>query len=42
MADEIRISAEIRTEFGKGASRRVRRAERVPAVMYEKATNLST
>ncbi|GAA1720859.1 50S ribosomal protein L25/general stress protein Ctc [Propioniferax innocua] len=36
MADEIRISAEIRTEFGKGASRRVRRAERVPAVMYEK------
>jgi large subunit ribosomal protein L25 len=28
------ISAEIRTEFGKGAARRVRRAGRVPAVLY--------
>jgi large subunit ribosomal protein L25 len=31
---EVRIEAEPRTEFGKGASRRVRRAGRVPAVMY--------
>ena len=31
---EVRIEAEPRTEFGKGAARRVRRAGRVPAVMY--------
>jgi large subunit ribosomal protein L25 len=31
---EVRIDAEPRTEFGKGASRRTRRAGRVPAVMY--------
>ena len=31
---EVRIEAESRTEFGKGASRRARRAGRVPAVMY--------
>jgi len=31
---EVRIQAEPRTEFGKGASRRTRRAGRVPAVMY--------
>ena len=31
---EVRIEAEPRTEFGKGASRRTRRAGRVPAVMY--------
>jgi large subunit ribosomal protein L25 len=31
---EVRIEAEPRTEFGKGASRRVRRAGRVPGVMY--------
>jgi large subunit ribosomal protein L25 len=31
---EVRIAAEPRTEFGKGPSRRVRRAGRVPAVMY--------
>ena len=31
---EGRIEAEPRTEFGKGASRRTRRAGRVPAVMY--------
>jgi large subunit ribosomal protein L25 len=31
---EVRIEAELRTEFGKGASRRTRRAGRVPAVMY--------
>jgi large subunit ribosomal protein L25 len=31
---EVRIAAEPRTEFGKGASRRVRRAHKVPAVLY--------
>jgi large subunit ribosomal protein L25 len=31
---EVRIEAEPRTEFGKGASRRIRRAGRVPAVIY--------
>jgi large subunit ribosomal protein L25 len=31
---EVRIAAEPRTEFGKGPSRRIRRAGRVPAVMY--------
>ena len=34
MADNLSISAEIRTEFGKGAARRVRRADKVPAVLY--------
>ena len=31
---EISISAEPRTEFGKGAARRIRRAAKVPAVLY--------
>ena len=31
---EVRITAEPRTEFGKGAARRVRRAAKVPAVIY--------
>jgi len=31
---EVRIAAEPRTEFGKGAARRVRRAGQVPAVLY--------
>jgi large subunit ribosomal protein L25 len=30
----VRIAAEPRTEFGKGAARRVRRASKVPAVLY--------
>jgi len=29
-----KITAESRTEFGKGAARRIRRADKVPAVMY--------
>ncbi|MTE19396.1 50S ribosomal protein L25/general stress protein Ctc [Streptomyces sp. TRM43335] len=33
MAD-VKISAEIRKEFGKGASRRLRRQEKVPGVVY--------
>ncbi|MCX9191693.1 50S ribosomal protein L25 [Carbonactinospora thermoautotrophica] len=31
---EVRIVAEPRTEFGKGAARRIRRANKVPAVLY--------
>ncbi|MEU7648945.1 50S ribosomal protein L25/general stress protein Ctc [Streptomyces huasconensis] len=31
---EVKISAEVRTEFGKGASRRVRRENKVPGVLY--------
>ena len=31
---EIKIAAEPRTEFGKGAARRIRREDKVPAVVY--------
>jgi large subunit ribosomal protein L25 len=31
---EVKISAEPRTEFGKGGARRTRRADKVPAVLY--------
>ncbi len=31
---EIKIPAETRTEFGKGAARRIRRDDKVPAVLY--------
>ncbi|MEH0419316.1 50S ribosomal protein L25/general stress protein Ctc [Streptomyces sp. B21-083] len=31
---EVKLTAEIRTEFGKGASRRIRREAKVPAVVY--------
>ncbi|GAA2653097.1 50S ribosomal protein L25/general stress protein Ctc [Nonomuraea recticatena] len=31
---EVRIAAETRTEFGKGAARKIRRADKVPAVLY--------
>ncbi len=31
---EVRISAELRTEFGKGGARHTRRAGKVPAVLY--------
>ena len=36
---EVRIVAEPRTEFGKGAARRMRRAGRVPAVLYGHGTD---
>jgi large subunit ribosomal protein L25 len=35
---EVRIEAEPRTEFGKGAARRTRREGRVPGVMYGHGT----
>ncbi len=36
MADriEVKITAEARTQFGKGAARRIRRDDKVPAVIY--------
>lgn len=34
MSSEIHLPAESRNEFGKGAARRLRRADRVPAVVY--------
>ncbi|MFI9105649.1 50S ribosomal protein L25/general stress protein Ctc [Streptomyces fildesensis] len=33
-ASEVKLSAEVRTEFGKGAARRARRANLVPGVVY--------
>ena len=35
---EIKIAAEARTEFGKGAARRIRRDNKVPAVLYGHGT----
>jgi large subunit ribosomal protein L25 len=34
MADQVTLSATQRSEFGKGAARRLRRANQVPAVLY--------
>jgi large subunit ribosomal protein L25 len=31
---EVRLAAEVRTEFGKGGARRTRRAGKIPAVIY--------
>ncbi|GAA3878281.1 50S ribosomal protein L25/general stress protein Ctc [Streptomyces sedi] len=36
---DVKISAEPRNEFGKGAARRIRREERVPAVVYGHGTD---
>jgi len=36
---EVTIAAESRTEFGKGAARRIRREGRVPAVLYGHGTD---
>ena len=36
---EVRIAAEPRTEFGKGAARRIRRDNKVPAVLYGHGTD---
>jgi large subunit ribosomal protein L25 len=35
---EVKIAAETREEFGKGAARRIRREDRVPAVLYGHGT----
>lgn len=36
---EVKLTAEPRTEFGKGAARRLRRAKKVPAVLYGHGTD---
>jgi large subunit ribosomal protein L25 len=36
---EVRLTAESRTEFGKGFARRIRRAGKVPAVLYGHGTD---
>ena len=36
---EVKIQAEPRTEFGKGAARRIRRNDKVPAVLYGHGTD---
>src|SRR5215210_2268217 len=37
--NENRLQAESRNEFGKGAARRIRRADKVPAVLYGHGTD---
>ena len=34
MSDQIQVTAQVRTDAGKGASRRLRRAGRVPGIIY--------
>ncbi|AOU79149.1 50S ribosomal protein L25/general stress protein Ctc [Streptomyces albus] len=34
LVSEVKISAETRSEFGKGAARRIRREDKVPGVLY--------
>ncbi|MFF2651798.1 50S ribosomal protein L25/general stress protein Ctc [Streptomyces sp. NPDC058045] len=36
---EVKLAAEARTEFGKGAARRIRRADKVPGVLYGHGTD---
>ncbi|GAA1732131.1 50S ribosomal protein L25/general stress protein Ctc [Isoptericola hypogeus] len=36
---EIKLAAEARTEFGKGAARRIRRENKIPAVLYGHGTD---
>ena len=38
MSDATKLSAEKRTDFGKGAARKIRRAGNIPAVMYGHGT----
>ncbi len=39
MSSEVKIQAESRNEFGKGAARRIRRDSKVPAVLYGHGTD---
>lgn len=39
MADENMLSAEVRSSFGKGAARKLRAADKIPAVIYGHGTD---
>ncbi|WP_299445634.1 50S ribosomal protein L25/general stress protein Ctc [uncultured Phycicoccus sp.] len=39
MSDVTKLAAEQRTQFGKGAARKIRRADKIPAVMYGHGTD---
>ncbi|BDZ63545.1 50S ribosomal protein L25/general stress protein Ctc [Agromyces mangrovi Wang et al. 2018] len=39
MADDNKLSAELRTQFGKGAARKIRAADKIPAVLYGHGTD---
>ncbi|MDO5710561.1 MAG: 50S ribosomal protein L25/general stress protein Ctc [Micrococcales bacterium] len=39
MSDTTKLVAQTRTEFGKGAARRIRRAHQIPAVLYGHGTD---
>jgi large subunit ribosomal protein L25 len=39
MSDTPKLAAQLRTEFGKGAARRTRRAGQIPAVLYGHGTD---
>ena len=39
MSETNKLAATVRTEFGKGASRRLRRAGQIPAVLYGHGTD---
>lgn len=38
MADYTKLAAEVRTKFGKGAARKLRAADKIPAVVYGHGT----
>jgi large subunit ribosomal protein L25 len=38
MADDNKVTAELRTQFGKGAARKIRAAHKIPAVIYGHGT----
>ncbi|HEV7741290.1 MAG TPA: 50S ribosomal protein L25, partial [Pseudolysinimonas sp.] len=39
MADDNKLVAEVREQFGKGFARRIRAAGRIPAVIYGHGTD---
>ncbi|WP_207453744.1 50S ribosomal protein L25/general stress protein Ctc [Desertivibrio insolitus] len=39
MADDNKLSAEVRTNFGKGAARKIRAVNKIPAVLYGHGTD---
>ncbi|MGG5258063.1 50S ribosomal protein L25/general stress protein Ctc [Phycicoccus avicenniae] len=39
MSDNTKLAAELRTQFGKGAARKIRRDHKIPAVMYGHGTD---